>query len=84
MRRKKPPAKVMVIGAGTVGVCTALYLQRDGHEVTLVDPIDPGTGCSYGNAGVIQVSACVPIATLYSPVVFAFNVRVPIPVFSLP
>lgn len=62
-RRETLPTKVMVIGAGTVGVCTALYLQRDGHEVTLVDPLDPGTGCSYGNAGVIQTNACVPIAT---------------------
>lgn len=61
--RKTSPKKVMIIGAGTVGVCTALYLQRDGHEVTLIDPVEPGTSCSYGNAGVIQVAACVPVAT---------------------
>ncbi len=57
------PRKIIVIGAGTVGICTALYLQRDGHAVTLIDRNEPGTGCSYGNAGVVQVTACVPIAT---------------------
>jgi D-amino-acid dehydrogenase len=57
------PRKTVVIGAGTVGVCAALYLQRDGHAVGLIDRNEPGTGCSYGNAGVVQVTACVPIAT---------------------
>ncbi len=53
----------MVMGAGTVGVCCALYLQRDGHQVTLVDRQEPGAGCSYGNGGIIQIGACVPVAT---------------------
>ena len=52
-----------VLGAGTVGVCCALYLQRDGHHVTLVDRGEPSSGCSYGNGGIIQIGACVPIAT---------------------
>lgn len=52
-----------VLGAGTVGVCTALYLLRDGHRVTLIDRLPPGKGCSFGNAGLIQTGACVPIAT---------------------
>src|SRR5579871_6415372 len=52
-----------VLGAGIVGVCVALSLQREGHSVTLVDRADPGMGCSFGNAGVIQTGACVPIAT---------------------
>ncbi len=34
-----------IIGAGTVGVCTALYLLRDGHSVTMLDREPPGTGC---------------------------------------
>ncbi|MEJ0071773.1 MAG: FAD-dependent oxidoreductase [Pseudomonadota bacterium] len=57
------PVHFSVVGAGTVGVCCALYLQRDGHRVTLIDRASPGSGCSYGNAGVIQIGACVPIAT---------------------
>ena len=55
--------RVAVVGAGTVGVCTALYLLREGYDVTLIDKGSPGSGCSFGNAGVIQVGACVPIAT---------------------
>lgn len=54
---------VTVLGAGTVGVCTALSLLRDGHAVTLIDRDPPATGCSFGNGGLIQTGACVPIAT---------------------
>lgn len=54
---------VAVIGAGIVGVCTALYLQRDGHRVTLIDRLGPGEGASKGNAAVIAAEACVPVAT---------------------
>jgi D-amino-acid dehydrogenase len=63
MRGMAEPLHVTVLGAGTVGVCCALYLQRDGHRVTLIDRASPGSGCSYGNGGIIQIGACVPIAT---------------------
>lgn len=52
-----------VLGAGIVGVCTALALQRDGWSVTLIDRDEPGRGCSYGNAGIIHTGGCVPLAT---------------------
>jgi D-amino-acid dehydrogenase len=52
----------LVVGAGIVGVSTALFLQRDGHRVTLIDPREPGTGTSFGNAGGIVVTSCAPIA----------------------
>ena len=52
-----------VLGAGIVGVCCALYLQGRGYGVTLIDRDDPGRGCSYGNAGMIQTGSCVPLAT---------------------
>ena len=51
-----------VVGAGIVGVCTALYLQRRGQSVTLYDPGGPAAGASYGNAGLISPESCVPIA----------------------
>lgn len=54
---------VTVVGAGIVGVCCAWALLRDGHRVTLIDRDEPGRGCSYGNGGIIQVGACVPVAT---------------------
>ncbi len=56
-------AHVAVIGAGVVGVSTALYLQRDGRRVTLIDPRGPGEGASRGNASVIAGESCVPVAT---------------------
>ncbi len=52
-----------VVGAGVVGVCCAFALLRDGHRVTLIDRDEPGRGCSYGNGGIIQIGASVPVAT---------------------
>ncbi|MFB0991649.1 MAG: FAD-dependent oxidoreductase, partial [Rhodospirillales bacterium] len=36
------PRRIVVVGAGVIGVCCALYLRRDGHDVTLVDRMSPG------------------------------------------
>lgn len=58
----EPKESVLVLGAGIVGICTALYLQRDGHQVTLLDQAEPGLGCSFGNGGMIQCSSVVPTA----------------------
>jgi len=54
--------RVAVIGAGIVGVVSALHLVRDGHQVTLIDRDDPGEGCSFGNAGLLARSSFVPMA----------------------
>jgi len=51
-----------VLGAGVVGLSTALYLQRSGHRVTVIDPLPPAGGASYGNAGLIVGEAVVPVA----------------------
>src|SRR5882762_7638064 len=51
-----------VIGAGMVGVCAALWLQRDGHRVFLVEPGNPGEGASFGNAGCFNGSSVTPTA----------------------
>nr|WP_298688933.1 FAD-dependent oxidoreductase [uncultured Dongia sp.] len=53
----------IVIGAGIVGISTALYLQKDGHRVTVIDKVGPGEGTSKGNAAVIATESCVPVAT---------------------
>lgn len=52
---------VVIIGAGIVGVSTALWLQRDGHDVTLVDKAGPAEGTSFGNGGVLASCSIVPI-----------------------
>ncbi|CAN5280569.1 FAD-binding oxidoreductase [soil metagenome] len=54
--------RATVIGAGIVGVCCASYLQREGFDVEIVDFAEPGTQCSFGNAGGICPGSCVPIA----------------------
>jgi D-amino-acid dehydrogenase len=57
-------ARVTVIGAGIVGVCSALYLIRQGYRVDMIDPALPGSPdqCSYGNAGGICPGSCIPNA----------------------
>lgn len=54
---------VVVIGAGIVGVCCALYLLRDGHRVVLVDKVGPGEGTSFGNGSIVTEEAVVPVQT---------------------
>ena len=51
---------VTVVGAGIVGVSSALWLQRAGFKVTLVDSGPVGEGASFGNAGNISPGAVVP------------------------
>ena len=55
--------RIAVIGAGIVGVSTAEWLRRDGHDVTLIDRNDPGqpTQTSYGNAGILAASSYIPV-----------------------
>jgi D-amino-acid dehydrogenase len=53
---------ITIIGAGIVGVATACYLRRDGHEVTIVDERPPGEYCSFGNAGILSPGSCAPQA----------------------
>lgn len=61
--RSTPPQRLAVIGAGIVGMSAALYLQRDGHEVTVLDPREPGTVTSFGSSGGIITSAVRPTST---------------------
>lgn len=55
--------RVVVIGAGIVGVSSAIWLRRAGLDVTIVDRAAPGTGTSHGNAGVLAACAMVPVTT---------------------
>jgi D-amino-acid dehydrogenase len=54
--------RIGVIGAGMVGVAAASFLQREGHEVFLVEPGGPGEGTSFGNAGCLNGSSVVPMS----------------------
>jgi glycine/D-amino acid oxidase-like deaminating enzyme len=47
--------KVLILGSGVIGVSTAYYLAKSGHEVIVVDRRDgPGLETSYGNAGEVS------------------------------
>lgn len=54
-------ANVAIIGAGFVGLSSAYWLMRDGHQVTIYDPLGAGGGASYGNAGTFANYACIPV-----------------------
>ncbi len=54
--------RIVVIGAGIVGVSCAAYLRRDGHDVVLLEREGPGEGTSKGNAGALSPGSCVPLA----------------------
>ena len=55
-------AEFIVLGAGMVGISSALALQEAGHTVTVVDRVQPGLETSFGNAGIIQTEAVEPYA----------------------
>jgi len=56
------PHTLIVLGAGVAGLSSALYLQRSGEQVLVIDPLPPAGGTSYGNAGLISSDTAVPIA----------------------
>ena len=63
--------KVIVLGAGIIGVSTAWHLLERGHEVTLVDRrSDAALETSFGNAGQISVSYCEPWAYKGAPLYY--------------
>jgi len=54
--------QAIVVGAGVVGLSTALYLRRAGVAVAVIDPLGPAGGASFGNAGMLSPDTAVPIA----------------------
>ena len=58
-----PNSRILIVGGGVVGLCTAYYARQRGHHVTVVERGAPeDDGCSFGNAGFIVPSHCVPLA----------------------
>ena len=60
--------KIIVLGAGILGITSAWFLRQDGHEVTVVDR-QPGAGLetSYANGSQISVSYAEPWANPGAP-----------------
>ena len=54
--------RVCVLGAGIVGLATAYALNRAGHDVTVIDRAQPGSGASGGNGSQLSYSYVQPLA----------------------
>lgn len=55
--------QVLIIGAGVIGMCSAVYAAQRGFAVTVIDRREESyEGCSFGNAGMIVPSHFVPLA----------------------
>ncbi len=54
--------KIIIVGGGIAGLCSAYYLHKDGHHVTVLDKSDMTGGASYVNAGYITPSHIIPLA----------------------
>jgi D-amino-acid dehydrogenase len=54
--------EVIVIGGGIIGLCSAYYLHKAGHQVTVVDQSNMDSGASYVNAGYLSPSHIIPLS----------------------
>lgn len=61
LEKSPDQTNVCVIGAGIVGVNCALAAVKEGFQVTLIDRIEPGEACSFGNAGILAEWSFMPI-----------------------
>ncbi|MFT4154247.1 NAD(P)/FAD-dependent oxidoreductase [Parafilimonas sp.] len=71
---------MVVIGGGIIGLSSALYLQRSGHKVTVIDKGNFTDNCSYGNLGYVCPSHFIPLAApgiVWQGIKWMFNSRSP-------
>jgi len=54
--------KVIVVGGGIIGLCSAYYLHKAGHQVSVYDKSNMDSGASYVNAGYLSPSHIIPLA----------------------
>lgn len=54
-------SRTVIIGAGVIGLSCAYELAARGQEVVLIDPAEPGSGCSRGNMGWVTPSLADPV-----------------------
>ena len=53
---------VIIIGGGIIGLCSAYYLQKEGHQITIIDQSNMNGGASYINAGYLSPSHIIPLS----------------------
>ncbi|MBK0097527.1 FAD-dependent oxidoreductase [Erwinia sp. S63] len=59
---KQTAQHAVVVGGGIVGVCCALYLQREGLQVTLIDPAKAGESTAKWSCGQLSVGEIIPLS----------------------
>src|SRR5512138_1749060 len=55
--------RVVVVGGGVIGACSAYYLAKAGFRVAVLDRGRFGAGCSHANCGYVCPSHVLPLAT---------------------
>lgn len=53
---------IIIIGGGIIGLSCAYYLQKSGHQVTVIDQSKMDAGASYVNAGYLAPSHLIPLS----------------------
>ena len=54
---------IIIIGGGIIGLSSAYFLQKEGHQVTVIDKSDLSSGASFVNAGYLTPSHIIPLAS---------------------
>ena len=72
MGTRQSPDRVVVVGAGVVGLSTAWFLQERGVEVTVVDRDGVAADASWGNAGWLAPALTLPLP---EPAVLQYGLR---------
>ncbi|WP_100804344.1 FAD-binding oxidoreductase [Ulvibacter sp. MAR_2010_11] len=52
----------IIIGGGIIGLCSAYYLNKQGHQVSIIDKSNMDAGASYVNAGYLSPSHIIPLS----------------------
>ena len=52
--------KILIVGGGIIGICSAYYLSKSGHDVTIIDKYGMNSGSSYVNAGYLSPGHIIP------------------------
>ncbi|MEM7379959.1 MAG: FAD-dependent oxidoreductase [Bacteroidota bacterium] len=55
--------RIIVVGGGIVGLSCAYYLQKQGHQLVVIDKSEMNAGASYVNAGYLTPSHIIPLAS---------------------
>jgi D-amino-acid dehydrogenase len=55
--------KVLIVGGGIIGICSAYFLKKEGFDVTIVDKSGMNAGASYINAGYLSPGHIIPLAS---------------------